>query len=370
LTAEIRPRQRTYQSPALGERPIRSPSDEGVDFRQFYEASVRLLHGANPYTTPLGNHLGQHHGLVYPPLSALVFVPFTAISAHAASVVFGLICFALVPATLAVLGVRDWRVYTVTLAWAPFVVAWQTGNETALLLLLVAVVWRYRDRTAVAGTLIAVAISLKLLMWPLLIWLLATRRWRAAGWALLAGTLINATCAALVGVNRIGTFLDESNHAVGAAWHAGYSVAATLAPFGVAHSTGSVLTLLASIAVVLMVVHSGYARRQDRHALTLAIVLMLVASPIVHNHYFLLLLVPMAIGRPRLTWLWAAPIVMWICPYGPGSNVWQRPLAWALAAIIVCTLLDVRVRPLVSRSRGASTALPGANGASSAAAGP
>ncbi len=318
---------------------------EGVDFRQFYLAALRLLHGGNPYAAGIGE-LGQHHGFLYPPFSALIFTPFTVISPDAASVVFGLICFSLVPFALWVMRVDDWRVYTVTLAWAPVVVGWQTGNETALLVTLIALVWVYRDRPIVAGVLTACAISMKAFTWPLVLWLLVTRRWRASGWALLTGVLVNALSWVLVGFNHIGLFLRVSSLDVNVAWRAGYSVAATLAPLGVAHATGSLLTLLASIALVLAVAYVGYVRRRDDQALTLMIVLSLVASPIVWNHYFLLLLVPMAIGSPRVSWLWWVPVLMWVCPYYPGAGAWQRPIAWALVATIVIVLL----RPVRSES--------------------
>lgn len=313
-------------------------SNEGVDFRQFYLAARRLLHGGNPYGAPLGQ-LGQHHTFIYPPLSALLFTPFTALSPHSASVIFGLICLLLAPAVLWVLGCRDWRVYSVTLAWAPAVVAWQTGNETAVLLLLLALLWRHRDRPFVAGVLVAVALSMKVMMWPLALWLLATRRWRAAGWSLLAGVLVNATCWALVGSGNIEPFLRASGLQVKGYWSAGYSITAALAPFGVAHSTGSVLTALISIVLGLAVIYAGYVRRDDFSAVTLTVVLVLVASPIVWNHYLLLLLVPLAIARPRFTWLWSLPILLWLCPYEPGTNAWERPFAWALTAIIAVALL-------------------------------
>ena len=46
----------------------------------------------------------------------------------------------------------------------------------------------------------------------------------------------------------------------------------------------------------------------------LAVALMLVASPLVWSHYFVLLLVPLALARPRLDAVWFAAVAMWICP--------------------------------------------------------
>ena len=312
-------------------------SNEGVDFRQFYAAAVRLLHGGDPYVTAF-TALGQHHPFVYPPLAAFVIAPFTILTPHTASVVFGLICIALTPVALWIMNVRDWRIWSVTLVWAPAFVAWQTGNQTALLLVLLALLWRYRDRPLAAGALTAVAISMKVFMWPLALWLLATRRWRATGWGLLTGVIVNAVCWAMVGFDNLKPFVHNSGLDVTAYWRAGYSIAATLAPLGITHSTGSLLTLLASVLLGLAVLYAAYVRHDERGALTLTVVLVLAASPIVWNHYLLLLLVPMAITCPRLNWIWGLPILMWLCPYAPGTNAWQRPLEWALVTLIVLVL--------------------------------
>ena len=90
------------------------------------------------------------------------------------------------PATLALMRVRDWRVYLVTLVWLPVCAGWLTGNESLVMALALAGVWRWRDRPGVAGFLTAAAISLKPILWPLAVWLLVTRRWRASaqtlGW--------------------------------------------------------------------------------------------------------------------------------------------------------------------------------------------
>ena len=57
------------------------------------------------------------------------------------------------------------------------------GNLTILLVLLVALAWRYRDEARLAGLALGVAVAAKLFVWPLVVWLLLTRRFRAAAWA-------------------------------------------------------------------------------------------------------------------------------------------------------------------------------------------
>src|SRR5438046_130563 len=53
-----------------------------------------------------------------------------------------------------------------------------------------AVVWRYRDRRAVAALVPGLVVALKIFFWPLLIWLVATRRYRTAAFAALASVVL------------------------------------------------------------------------------------------------------------------------------------------------------------------------------------
>src|SRR5207249_609110 len=102
----------------------------------------------------------------------------TASLGRAAAVVASVVFLGLL--TLWVLGVRDWRCYGIVFLWPPFLAAVKTGNITALLGLSAALTWRFRDRASVAGASVGVSLAAKLLLWPLLVWLGATRRWRAA----------------------------------------------------------------------------------------------------------------------------------------------------------------------------------------------
>ena len=81
---------------------------------------------------------------------------------------------------LDLLGVRDWRCYGLALLTAPVVDTVSLGAISSMLLLGVALAWRYRDRPFVAGAVTAVTAVAKVFVWPLFVWLLATRRFRAA----------------------------------------------------------------------------------------------------------------------------------------------------------------------------------------------
>ena len=89
---------------------------------------------------------------------------------------------------------------------------------------------------------------------------------------------------------------------------------------------------------------------RDRRSFTLALAAALTLTPVVWNHYLLLLFVPVAIARPRLSGLWALPFAAnclyvfdW---YGPKPSGLAPRLA--IAAIVVVTIvlsIDAQARP-------------------------
>jgi Glycosyltransferase family 87 len=75
----------------------------------------------------------------------------------------------------------------------PVSTAITTGTVSTLLTCVAAVVWRYRDRVLWPALGLAGALMLKPLLWPVVVWLAATRRWPAAALSsvtALAGTML------------------------------------------------------------------------------------------------------------------------------------------------------------------------------------
>lgn len=312
----------------------------------YYPAAHRLLAGTSPYAVSR-RAVGEGIAFVYPALSAIVLAPLALVGRSAADHIYMLLCFLLVPATLWTAKIRDWRVYGLPLVWLPVIVGWQGGNLSLPLAFLVMLAWRLRDRPLSAGLITALAISLKPFMWPLALWLLATRRWRAAGFALVSGLLLNLAAWWIVGLSQIHVYLRLSQEVTDALWRGGYSMLAIAHYLGFGRGVGEVLLLIGSAALVAGVIYTGFAKGREREAMVLAVALMLVASPLVWSHYFVLLLVPLAIGRPHLSPAWLLPLAMWVCP--PSTTVvgWQAAVAWAVAAGVVA--LALRQRPVGRR---------------------
>jgi hypothetical protein len=318
---------------------LRAQQPPAPDFHYaYFPAAHRLLGGVSPYAMPHRDIAGGI-AFVYPALSAVMFAPFALLGRVTADDVYMLLCFLLVPATLWAVSIRDWRVYGLPLLWAPVVLGWEGGNVSVPLTFMVALTWRYRDRPAVAGLLTAVAISLKPFVWPLALWLLVTRRWRAAAFALAAGVVVNLLAWTIVGFDQIRVYVSLSSAVTDALWRGGYSMLAVAHHLGLGRSGGDVLLIVASTVVLLGLCWVGLVRRRDRQALILAVTLMLVASPLVWSHYFVLLMLPLAMAQPTAAPIWLLPCAMWICPPSSAATGREVALAWLVAGSCVVTAL-------------------------------
>ena len=281
-------------------------SSAAVDFGQFYRGAQAILDGRNPYA-PDGRPLPAWGSpYPYPPLPALVTLPLTVLSLHTAKmIVMVALALAILP-VLALLGVRDWRCYGIVLVWPPVISAIQTGNLTIWFALALAIVWRFRDRALPAAAALAVTLAAKFFLWPLVVWLAATRRWLAAALSVVLGAGLLVVSWAVIGFDGFRDYpalLHRLDATVGADSYTIYNLGVQLGlPSAVARAIWLAvgLGLLAAVVVV--------ARRGDeRRAFIIGIAASLSLTPIVWLHYFALLTVVVALARPRLGVLWFLP---------------------------------------------------------------
>jgi hypothetical protein len=304
--------------------------------KEFWPAGLRVLHGQTPYV--MGHaQIADGRAFPYPALAALLFAPFALGARHISNILFTLVCFAALAATLRTLNVRDWRLYGLVLLWAPVVNAWQSANLTLLLALGIALMWRHRDRPLVAGACAAVIVSLKPFVWPVGLWLLATRRYRAAAYAVGVGVAVNAVAFAVIGLDQVSRYLTDASKVSGVFFRTAYT------PIALALHLGLGVTAADAIGVLIAAVAAGACivlgrRRDDLRSLTLAVVLMLLATPVLWMHYFALLIVPLAIAKPRLDVVWALPIVLLVCS-SRSTAAWQIVLTLTVMGVIVATIL-------------------------------
>ena len=148
------------------------------DFRgTLWDAGIAIRDGHSPYPAPVVDEIQVGNPALYPPLLMLLVTPLTflpwalgARSGPALSARGGLGALRPRRARPQVLRARVSSRPRVRRLF---------GNATLLLVPLVALAWRWRDhwlRTVASRGLV---ISSKLFLWPLLFWLLGTRRYRA-----------------------------------------------------------------------------------------------------------------------------------------------------------------------------------------------
>jgi alpha-1,2-mannosyltransferase len=299
-----------------------------VDFRDAYWWGGRaILHGLSPYHRPAAQ-AATGNFFVYPPLAALVLAPLALVPAWVGGALFTVFCLVCLGLGMAAVGVRDWRVYAAVAIWSPVVTAWQTANLTLPLALGIALIWRHRNRPVVAGLLVALLVSIKPFVWPLGLWLLATRRYRAFIVAVIAAAVLNLLAFSVVGFDQLQPFLDANRAALDVLRGTAYGVKAIASAAGLGSTLGEAVMVAFSAIAAVACVRAGRADR-ERAGFSISVVLMLLASPVADFHYFALLAVPLAVARPRLTLAWLAPLVLWLCP-AMGFVGWAGPLWWTL----------------------------------------
>jgi hypothetical protein len=323
----------------------------GGDFAIFRRAGRAVLHGHSPYVQPTLKLLAANDRFVYPTPFALPFIPFAVVPEKAAVVVFLIMSIGAVLGSLWLLGVRDWRCYGASLLGLPVFGALGVGSIGPLLLLLCAVGWRFRNRT-VAGVPLALAAAAKLFLWPLLVWLLVTRRFRAFAASLVTLAAMLALWASIdaAGLRRYPDTVRLLNEVQ--RWKS-YSVQSLFMSLHLPATPSELLAgaaVVAAVAALVLLRHCG-----DDVTFAAAVLTALIATPILWNHYLVLLLVPIALARPRLSPLWLLPLVLWVTPHPESLGVvWRIVLVLAVICVVgVQTVLRRSLaRPLTERLAG------------------
>lgn len=313
-----------------------------VDFRAFYGAAESLLRLQTPYVSVDDPTAVVDKSYVYPPLTAISVIPFTVLPPEVA----GLLAMAvLVCALLAIpltLGVRDWRCYGLTLVWPPAIAVIQTGNITILLALGAALVWRFRDRLISNSLCVGMTVALKPILWPLLVWLLATRRVAAAALSCAIGVALALGSWIIIGFAGLMDYPDLLRRLQEAIELDCYTVYVMALDAGASPSLARAVWLAVGLGFLAAVVLVG-RRGDERMAFVLAIAAALALSPIVWLHYFALLLVVVSIAQPRLGAAWFAPLGMFVAT-GHGNPTPFQTTATMLAATLTVVLCVVAIR--------------------------
>lgn len=271
-----------------------------ADFHnELYPEAKLLLDWKNPFPGP-DAALEHGHNLIWPPVAAFLVAPFTILPSGPADFAIALVGLACFMASLALVGVRDWRVYGVFALWPSVIGEIRVSHLTPVLCLLLALAWRYRDTRFAPGLAIGLAGAIKFFLWPLGIWLAAIGRVRET---LVAAALAAASLLLVLPFTSLGDYL-RTLIALGKDFDQdSYSPFGFLVQIGVSDTPARIVTWALGAALLVAC--------WRRASLGLAVAAALVLSPIVWLDYYAVTAIPLAVVRPRLSWVWLLPIATW-----------------------------------------------------------
>ena len=267
---------------------------------------------------------------------------------HTAAAIWSVLLIASVFGALWILGVRDWRVLAVVVTAAPVVSGVRLGNFTPLLLLLVAIAWRWRDRPWVSGASIALTISFKIFLWPLVVWLAATRRFAAAAAAAVLAVAITLGAWAAIGFRGLVEYPELVRKLADTWGSRGLSLVSLGAHLGLSGHAGGALAWVVGLSLLACVIVLARRGEDERTTFSVALVSSLALTPIVWIHYFAFLVVPLALARPRLSPTWALLWVFWLVPMGHYPGVWKNVLVVVLAGAVLVQVARVNGRKVIT----------------------
>jgi alpha-1,2-mannosyltransferase len=360
---------------------VASALPAGYDFHAYWLAGRNLLSHA-PLYPDATTILGLPDEFRYLPAVAIVFVPF-ALLPYSVALAVWLVIEALVAAAVGIALIRplpnSWRPWAAAgyVFFLGLVLEVTLGNVNLISLALALAAWRLRDRAIPAGILLAAAVGLKFLPLTLLLFYVASGRWRPV----LTGGLIGAVGLALTALlmpDRTAEYIRFAPRLLEQDWV--YAHIARPGPPALAAVFWSEwFPLVLAAVAALIAVLAGAAARRNRasettwHALTLA-----TAGYLAPFGYFwttfLILSLPLASDTLRRASIMRSPlaraavvaavILSWVLmePQEVGTLV---PILWHLVGVVLLcvtatvTLVRPNPAPVELRAGPATKAVAG-----------
>jgi alpha-1,2-mannosyltransferase len=310
----------------------------GYDFRAYHNAALRVLDGQPAYDTTAAV-AGPFGLFFYPPVFIPLILSFGLLAVGPATWAWLATLIAAFLGGVAILPVASrtkWLVILLAgLSW-PFLYAVKLGQVGPLLFLTFGIGWRWLDRQPVLGAAGALGAAIKVQPGLILLWALLTRRWTAvaAGAAVLLGLAILAIPMAgleawpdFVGLlARVSDPITTPHN---------FTPGAVLYQMGVSRDAASAIQWLSTgLALVVFVIAA--LRLAAVPSYLVAVIVSQLLSPILWDHYAMLLLLPVAWLIDRGHW-WAVLIVLATPVLLVGIlPAWVYPVAsWACLVAVV-----------------------------------
>jgi len=313
------------------------------DFIQEYLISKSVLAGVDPYLSlpiladrfmgPLPNLVFQHP-TPHPPPVALLCLPLGWLSYEHAAVVwfiFELICLSVsVAFLLRWLGVEKMVVFSslsafLILVWTPIAHELIYGQLTAMLFLLMVGAWQAlrSGKDIRGGIFLGTAVAVKLMPWPLIIFLMLRRNWRATFAAITTTMVANVAAVTLIGFDRVSHYYLKIGSTVSGLYHAYYfNFSLWTIGWRIFDGTGSpvlggvnapplfnapaiapFISIVVSFSMLILGLALALKVRDFDNSFGIIICLMVLVSPVAWNHYLIITLIPFVIVVKNLSLL-------------------------------------------------------------------
>lgn len=259
--------------------------------------------------------------------SAVLFSPFTLPPYWLAVAMWTTLSAVALVTALRLVGCRDNLALCIALLSPPSLACLVSGNVSLLLVFAIAVMWACRDRPWALGAAFGLALAVKVWLWPLAAFLVLTRRWRALG---VTACWVAAAMLAwwLVSPETLGAYPERSEAIFEFFSVSTMGVVAALTNVGV----GTAVAQGVATALGLAALAVAWRVRGEAWVFGACVTAALLAAPLLWTHYYAVLLVPIAMLAPRLSWAWLAPfltVVAFLPPMSPGAHAAAAVLSLA-----------------------------------------
>ena len=281
----------------------------GFDFLAYHQAAVRLLAGQPLYDMSY-TQTGGFGLFYYPPTFAPFLLPFGALSATTATwswIAISIVAFVIGVGVMPTSRTVKWA--TLLLAgWSfPFVYAVKLGQVGPILFCVLALGWRWLDRQIPLGVAGALGAAIKLQPGLILIWALLTLRIRAVvagGVTLVVLAIVTTVLAGPAAWTDFLTLLRAVSDPIRTEHN--FTPGAIAFAYGASPQVAGVIQLANTVGVIaLLLVSIRWAT--DEASYMIAVIASQLVSPIVWDHYAMLLLLPVAYLLASGRW-WAVVI--------------------------------------------------------------
>lgn len=349
------------QGPAFV-RSLRPDRGVGVDFFQEWASARNVLNGLPPYEN-LAEAVHRYLGLdpqagvhvqvpmnAHPPTSVLVLAPFGYLDYPDAVLAWNLLSLFMLGASLWLIvraeeiSLPAWSVFpviTLLLLCNPFRQQVYLGQLNLALLLLLVGIWvaARNGRSNVAGVLLGVATVFKLFPGFLFMYFALRREWRIVAVGLGTAIALTALTALVLGPDTYRFYVSEvlpgnersqsgwKNASLSGLWKKLLDPATAeehielVVRSPAAVQALRVLSGLALVALLALAIRRARTLRDHDLTYSLAIVAMLLLSPIAWDHYFVMLFLPLALvvlhqppSRLSQTFFLVLMAALWVDP--------------------------------------------------------